>query len=126
MRFLLGASESCISTGVMTLISMFYTRLEITERLGWTLQCNGVAAIVGGFIAFGVAHIKLTVTPHRWQWFMIIMTLLSAITSGLWFWRMPDNPTSAKFFSEDEKLHAVQRIRINQNGVETKVWKKYQ
>ncbi|KAG9007033.1 hypothetical protein FRB93_008300 [Tulasnella sp. JGI-2019a] len=125
-RFLLGGSESCITTGVMTLIQMFYTRLEITERVGWTFQCNGLAAIIGGFIAFGVAHIKLTVHPHRWQWFMIIMAILSVITSLLWFFLMPDNPTSAKFLTEEERIFAVQRIRVNQNGIESKVWKKYQ
>lgn len=110
----------------MTLIQMFYTRAEATERIGWTIQCNGVASIVGGFIAFGAAHISLKVTPHRWQWFMIIMTILSALLAIFWLWLMPDNPTSARFFNEEEKLNAVKRIRINQNGVESKVWKKYQ
>ncbi|KAG8872181.1 hypothetical protein FRB98_000226 [Tulasnella sp. 332] len=126
VRFLLGGSESCITTGMMTLIQMFYTRLETTERIGWTIQCNGLASIIGGFIAFGVAHVSPKVHPHRWQWFMIIMTIISAFTSAFWFWRMPDNPTSARFLNEEERLDAVKRIRINQNGVETKVWKKYQ
>lgn len=64
MRFLLGASEGCITTGIMTLISMFYTRLEITERIGWTFQCNGFAQIIAGFVAFGIAHIKGKQHPH--------------------------------------------------------------
>jgi hypothetical protein len=125
-RFLLGASEGCITTGVMTLITMFYTRIEATERLGWTFQCNGIASIIAGFISFGVAHISLDAHPRPWQWLMIIIAILSVLTSCFWFWRMPDNPAAAKFLTEDEKVKVVRRIQINQNGVETKVWKKHQ
>ncbi len=57
---------------------------------------------------------------------MIIIAILSVLTSALYFWRMPDNPTSAIFLTEDEKVKVVRRIQINQNGVETKVWKKSQ
>lgn len=49
----------------MTLIPMFYTRVEITERIGWTFMCNGFAQIVAGFIAFGIAHLPATEHPHR-------------------------------------------------------------
>ena len=57
---------------------------------------------------------------------MIFTAILSFCVSILYFWRMPDNPTSARFLSEQEKIDVVKRIRVNQNGIETKVWKKYQ
>ncbi|KAG8907649.1 hypothetical protein FRB99_003111 [Tulasnella sp. 403] len=126
LRFLLGASEGCITSGIMTIISMFYTRVEISERLGWTFMCNGLAQVISGFIAFGVAHLSKTAHPRPWQWFLIIMAIISLAVSILYFWRMPDNPSSAVFLSDQEKVDVVQRIRINQNGIETKVWKRYQ
>ncbi|KAG8895904.1 hypothetical protein FRC01_012133 [Tulasnella sp. 417] len=39
---------------------------------------------------------------------------------------MPDNPATARFLNQQEKVNVVQRIRINQNGIETKVWKRSQ
>jgi hypothetical protein len=36
---------------------------------------------------------------------------------------MPDSPVEAKFLSEDEKLIAVERLRMNQMGVASRVWK---
>ncbi|KAG8990411.1 hypothetical protein FRB90_001768 [Tulasnella sp. 427] len=126
LRFLLGASEGCITSGIMTIISMFYTRVEISQRLGWTFQCNGIAQILSSFMAYGVAHIDMKAHPRPWQWFMIIITLLSLSVSILYFWRMPDNPTNARFLSEQDKVDVVKRIQVNQNGIETKVWKRYQ
>ncbi|KIO26062.1 hypothetical protein M407DRAFT_24622 [Tulasnella calospora MUT 4182] len=126
LRFLLGASEGCITSGIMTIMTMFYTRVESTQRISWTFQCNGVALILSGFIAFGVAHMDAKAHPRQWQWFMIITSIASLVVSILYFWYMPDNPANAKFLTKEEKVLVVQRLRINQNGVETKAWKKYQ
>ncbi|KAG8999160.1 hypothetical protein FRB90_012142 [Tulasnella sp. 427] len=125
LRLLLGASEGCITSGIMTIMTMFYTRVESTQRISWTFMCNGIASIIAAFISFGVAHTKATARPHQSQWFMIIVSILSVIVSALYFWRMPDNPATARFLNDDEKLNVIKRIRINQNGVEAKVWKRY-
>jgi hypothetical protein len=36
---------------------------------------------------------------------------------------MPDSPMSAKFLNYEEKLIAVERLRMNQMGVSSGVWK---
>ncbi|KAG8926190.1 hypothetical protein FRC01_009234 [Tulasnella sp. 417] len=110
----------------MTIMTMFYTRVESTQRISWTFMCTGIAAIIASFTSFGVAHTNATARPHRWQWFMIIVSILSVVLSTLYFWRMPDNPATARFLNEQEKVNVVKRIRINQNGIEAKVWKRYQ
>lgn len=38
----------------------------------------------------------------------------------------PDSPTSAWFLTEEERVMAVQRIKVNQAGIENKVWKQEQ
>jgi len=125
---------------------MFYTRTEIGERLGWTFQCNGIGAIIGSFLGFGVSHLAENSRPARlaplefclyqkcantygccrWQWFMIIISIATLLVSiAFWVW-FPDNPATARFLSQDEKVNVVHRIKLNQNGIETKVWKKAQ
>lgn len=44
----------------------------------------------------------------------------------LFLWIMPDNQLNAKFLTENERLMAVERIRINQQGVGNKHFKAYQ
>ncbi|CAE7157781.1 unnamed protein product [Rhizoctonia solani] len=123
LRFLLGASEGCITNGVMLVTSMFYTRTEIGERIGWTFQCNGFALIISGFLAFGVAHSDPNGKPARWQLLMIIYTGLTLIL-GVWFLLVfPDSPVKARFLNKDERVMAVRRIQSNQSGIETKTWK---
>ncbi|KAI5118501.1 hypothetical protein M0805_004001 [Coniferiporia weirii] len=126
LRFLLGASEASIFSGLMLVVSMFYTRTEICERLGWTFQCNGLAVVVSGFLQFGVAHTNPAQRPNQWQWLMIITTILTLFTFLLFLLFFPDNPTTAWFLTPRERLAAVQRVRENQNGIETKTWKRAQ
>ncbi|RYP84870.1 hypothetical protein DL769_001064 [Monosporascus sp. CRB-8-3] len=126
LRFLLGASEGCITNGVMLITSMFYNRTKTGQRIGWTFQCNGLAMIVSSFMSFGVAHYDPGRKSARWQLLIIIYTGLTAVF-GLWFLLVfPDNPVRARFLSEDEKVKAVRRIQANQSGTETKSWKSEQ
>jgi ACS family allantoate permease-like MFS transporter len=122
---------------------MFYTRTEMGERIGWTFQCNGFAAIISAFIAFGTYHSEASrpavpataTTPSipayhpkvaQWQWFMIIISSMTFVTFVLFGLFFPDSPTRAKFLTEEEKVVVVKRIRANQAGIETKTWKWYQ
>ncbi|KZV92689.1 MFS general substrate transporter [Exidia glandulosa HHB12029] len=126
LRFLLGASEGAVTAGLMLVTGMFYTRTEIGERIGWTFQCNGFAQIVSGFISFGVYHVSPTSKPNQWQWLMIIVAVLTVVCGTIFLLLFPDNPTSARFLTTEEKIKVVHRVRGNQNGIETKKWKKEQ
>jgi hypothetical protein len=133
----------------MIITSMFYTRTEIGERLGWsvlfsylgikvrlylaclnithrTFSCAGVASIINGFLSFGVFHADRNGHPNPWQWLFIACTLLTVFILAMFYFFFPDNPTTAWFLTEEEKVRVVKRVRANQNGIETKVWKKHQ
>lgn len=126
LRFLLGASEGAVTAGLMLVISMFYTRVEIGERIGWTFQCNGFAQVVSGFISFGVFHISPSAKPNQWQWLMIVTAVLTLVCGAIFLLFFPDNPSNARFLTTEEKVKVVRRVRGNQNGIETKKWKKDQ
>ncbi|KAG8910516.1 hypothetical protein FRC00_008057 [Tulasnella sp. 408] len=84
-------------------MTMFYTRVESIRRVPWAFMCNGIASIIAAFISFGVAHANATSRPHQWQWFMIIVGVLSILVSTLYFWKMSDNPATSRFLDEQEK-----------------------
>lgn len=126
LRLLLGASEGCITNGVMLITSMFYTRLEIGQRVSWTFQCNGFATIVSGFIAFGVAHSSSTAKPHQWQILFLVYCGLTFVIATWFLVCFPDSPVKARFLDEEERTKAVRRVQGNHSGIETKTWKRAQ
>ncbi|KAL5522700.1 hypothetical protein ACEPAG_8718 [Sanghuangporus baumii] len=126
VRFLLGASEGSMTAGLMLVCGMFYTRTEIGERLGWVFQCNGLAAICSSFLQFAMVHTSPTSKLSQWQWLMIATSLITLIPFLAFLFFFPDNPTTARFLTPEERILAVRRVQANQNGIETKTWKAYQ
>lgn len=115
-----------MTNGVMLATSMFYNRTEIGQRIGWTIQCQGIATIISGFLSYGVAHSSPTSKPTQWQLLLIVCASLSLIIGAVFWSLFPDSPMEARFLTIDEKVKVVQRIQSNQNGIETKVWKREQ
>jgi ACS family allantoate permease-like MFS transporter len=115
----------------MLINQMFYTRVEMAERIGWSFACNGVAQILAGFISYGVAWAPARtatngVIINQWQIYMIIISGLTLGSCFLFAALFPDSPTTAKFLTEEEKIIVIRRMRPNQTGSETKVFKWYQ
>ena len=110
----------------MLVCSMFYTRGEVNDRIGWTFQCNGIAVVISGFLQFGLTYASPQHHPNQWQWLVIITSLITFASSLLFLLFFPDNPLNAHFLTSEERIIAVKRVRENQNGIETKTWKRYQ
>ncbi|KZS99641.1 MFS general substrate transporter [Laetiporus sulphureus 93-53] len=124
-RLFLGICEGAITPGFMIVTAMFYTRQEQTKRVGYWFLMNGTAIIMLGLVAYGTLHIKSSnVAP--WQWLVIIMGAITFVVSILFWFFFPDSPTSAYFLTSEEKIIAVERLKVNQAGVENKHFKKEQ
>ncbi|TFK22098.1 membrane transporter [Coprinopsis marcescibilis] len=125
-RIVMGMCESVILPGFMIVTSMFYTRSEHTHRVGLWYMAGMCGSSFLGFIAAALLYVPESSPLMPWQWMMIIMgvvTFLFAIVFVVFF---PDSPTTARFLTKEERVWAVQRIRVNQTGVENKRWKKEQ
>lgn len=57
---------------------------------------------------------------------MIITGIITLIVSGLFWFLFPDSPATAWFLTSEERVLAVERIKVNQAGVENKHFKKEQ
>ncbi|KAJ7905839.1 major facilitator superfamily domain-containing protein [Mycena olivaceomarginata] len=114
VRFILGLCEGAITPGFMIVTSMFYTREEQVFLM------NGFAVIFLGFVAFGTPNFM------PWQWLMIITGAITLVTSVLFWFFFPDSPTTARFLTVEERILAVERIKVNQAGIENKHWKRPQ
>jgi len=61
-----------------------------------------------------------------WKIIFLTIGLLTAAVGVVFLFLMPDNQLNARFLTPQERLMAVERIRINQQGVGNKHFKLYQ
>lgn len=84
---------------------------------------TGLSVCFTGPIGYAIGFIS---GPNEWRYFFWItgaMTCVWAIIMGIF---TPDNPVKAKFVTERQKAITIDRIRADQTGVESKVFKKEQ
>jgi MFS transporter, ACS family, allantoate permease len=128
VRFFLGLFEAVVSPAFVLCTSQFYTIREQGTRVGFWFSFNGWGQIVGGAVAYGIAvgtqkH-PLSIKP--WQLLFLVLGLFTAALGVLFLVFMPDNQLNARFLTPRERIMAVERIRVNQQGVGNKHFKRYQ
>jgi ACS family allantoate permease-like MFS transporter len=121
VRFFLGAFEATVTPAFVLFTSCWYKQGEQAKRMGFWLSCNGVAQIVIGPIAYGLAGVQGT-TIAVWKILFLVLGLPTVITGALYFLYMPDNQIQARFLNHREKLIAIDRIRGNFQGIGSHTW----
>lgn len=128
VRFFLGVFESAVTPGFALFTSQWYTIKEQGARTGIWFSFNGFGQILGGFVAYGIAvgTTRHPVAIESWQLLFLVIGLFTAFIGCIFLWAMPDNQLNARFLTEKEKILAIERIRVNQQGVGNKHFKMYQ
>ncbi|CAJ2502856.1 Uu.00g102500.m01.CDS01 [Anthostomella pinea] len=128
VRFFLGAFEAAVSPGFALFTSQWYTVREQGARVGWWFSFNGWGQIVGGCVAYGIAvgTARNPLLIKGWQLVFLVTGFATALVGALFFWFMPDSQLNARFLTPRERVLAVERIRVNQQGVGNKHFKWYQ
>ncbi|KAG6916243.1 hypothetical protein DXG01_007740 [Tephrocybe rancida] len=120
-RFFLGIFEATVAPCFITLTQMWWRRREQTMRLSMWMAMNGVTGMVGSLLTFGLGHIKGALKPY--QVIFLFIGLFTIAISPIVLFVLPDSPTTARFLSHEEKVIALERLRANNQGTESKVWK---
>ncbi|KIK62936.1 hypothetical protein GYMLUDRAFT_197181 [Collybiopsis luxurians FD-317 M1] len=120
-RFFLGIAEACVAPAFMTITQMWWRRREQTLRLSYWMAANGVTGMIGSLLSWGLGHIAGRLHPY--QVIFLFIGTLTVACSPLILILLPDSPAKAKFLSREEKIVAFERLRANNQGTETKVWK---
>ncbi|KAK3113042.1 hypothetical protein LTR53_010071 [Teratosphaeriaceae sp. CCFEE 6253] len=119
LRFFLGMLEACVSPTLILIVSMWYKQNERATRIGWFYAGNLRTSIVGGAIAYGVTFY----TGHALEPWKVLYLILGAlaITCGiLVVLFLPDSPMTARFLTEEERIAALERVRLDQGGTHNK------
>ncbi|KAJ5151744.1 hypothetical protein N7492_010039 [Penicillium capsulatum] len=111
IRFLLGFVEAAFLPGALLILSKWYTRRELTTRNAILFCGNLISNAFSSLVAAGVLSNMEGVLGHRaWRWLFWIegaITMAIAISAGF---ILPDLPTNARGFTEEERLVAQLRI----------------
>jgi hypothetical protein len=101
---------------------MWYKRSEQTNRNAAWYSMLGIVNILGSLLSYGLGHIQSDVL-YSYQIIFLFCGLLTVVVSVAVYVFMPDSPMEAEFLNDHDKLVAVERLRMNQMGVASRVWK---
>ncbi|KAI6382248.1 hypothetical protein MCOR25_000836 [Pyricularia grisea] len=121
-RLMLGIFESTVAPAFVAIVQMWYRRREQTKRNAAWYAMLGIVNMIGSLLTYGLGHIQ-TEALHSYQIIFLFcggLTVVWSVVMGIF---MPDSPMTAKFLKGDDKLIAVERLRMNQQGISSGVWK---
>ncbi|KAH8812394.1 major facilitator superfamily domain-containing protein [Xylogone sp. PMI_703] len=128
-RVVLGSLEASINCGFSMITAAWYRKYEHGTRVGLWSSMTGVATTLGGIIAYGCVagqekHPNSTFTS--WKILALCTGLLSVVYGMCMLYFMAGSAVTARFFTEEEKTLAVERLRNNHQGVGSTQYKRYQ
>ncbi|KAK5940524.1 hypothetical protein PMZ80_006940 [Knufia obscura] len=113
-RFFLGFMESIVPTAFMVIISGYYTQGEQTWRQCLWYSSTGGMTVIGAILNFGFAHIHGAALAS-WQYLYLFAGALTVLF-GIVLLFLPNSPADAWWFTSEEKVVAIERLRRGQLG----------
>ncbi|KAL9109039.1 MAG: hypothetical protein Q9227_006279 [Pyrenula ochraceoflavens] len=128
VRFFLGVFEAAVTPGFALFTSQWYTKAEQATRVGIWFSFNGFAQIFGGLVAYGIAigTEKHAAALAGWRIVFLFTGCLTAALGVIFWFVMPDNQLNARWLKPRDRILAVERVRVNQQGIGNKHFKLYQ
>ncbi|KAI8223617.1 putative transporter [Colletotrichum sp. SAR 10_99] len=120
-RFFLGTFEASVAPSFVAITQMWWRRREQTLRISYWYAMNGFTNMFGSLITYGLGHISSKLKEY--QIIFLFFGVITVAFSVLMFFYMPDSPVEAKFLNDHDKVIAVERLRMNQQGVMSREWR---
>ncbi|GLA02415.1 hypothetical protein AnigIFM60653_001885 [Aspergillus niger] len=114
-RILLGVVEAGLFPGMVTYLTIFYSKREIALRTGYLFSSAAAAGAFGGLLAYGIGFMDGVAGLRGWRWIMIIEGIPTVILGVLsWFFLADDLDTA--YYLDDEEKALVVRLRRRDVG----------
>ncbi|KFZ01962.1 hypothetical protein V500_00517 [Pseudogymnoascus sp. VKM F-4518 (FW-2643)] len=118
-RFFLGVAEAPFYPGALYLLSIFYTRKEITTRVAILYTANILSTAFSGLIAAATfATLDGAHGIKGWKWLFIIEGAITFAVAILSVFVLPDHPLTTKWLTEEERILAHARMTQDTMGLQ--------
>lgn len=114
-RFFLGLCEGGLFGGLILYLSMFYRRHQLMYRIGLFYCAAPLSGAFGGLLATGLAKIN-SGGYHGWPFIFFIEGAITIAFGVLTIFFLPNTPAESSFLTEEEKVGAVTRMRLDSHG----------
>lgn len=114
-RVLLGVFEAGLFPGLITYLTLFYSRKQLALRIGYLFTSAALAGAFGGLIAYGISFMDGAAGLSSWRWIFILEGIPSVIVGFACFFLLPDDVETAYFLTEEERKIMV-NMRFREVG----------
>lgn len=121
VRCFLGFFEGCVSPAFVIVTSVYYKKAEHSSRTAIWISCNAIAQILCSFLVYGIGmNSKLHLAV--WRVTFLVCGGFTLFAGVVFLALVPFAPNRAWFFTEREKLIAVQRLLSESDRGEKNEW----
>ncbi|BGP45152.1 hypothetical protein JCM10450v2_000969 [Rhodotorula kratochvilovae] len=117
-RLFVGVGEACFGQAMALYFTYFYTKKELSKRIGLFISAGSVAGAFSGLISYGVNKISNAAIP-QWRILFLIEGVPSFLLAVVVFFCLPSRPERTKYLNDDERTIACTRLNADQQGGET-------
>ncbi|OAG43492.1 hypothetical protein AYO21_02429 [Fonsecaea monophora] len=120
-RVILGALEAGYFPGAVYLLTCWYCRYEIQQRVAVFYIFGCLSSAAGGILAYGLMQIGGAGGLRGWRWILIVEGLITSVIALLSYIFLVDFPDMAakswNFLTDRESMHVIWRINKDREDV---------
>ncbi|KAE8149346.1 major facilitator superfamily domain-containing protein [Aspergillus avenaceus] len=121
-RFFLGVVEAGVSPICMLVVGLWYTHSEQVLRSSLWYSCSGGSLLISPLINYGLGSITGgSLSP--WQYMYLIAGAATFAWGIALWWLFPDSLEKTPGFSTEERQLLLERVKLNNSGLENKDFK---
>ncbi|KAG2036768.1 major facilitator superfamily domain-containing protein [Suillus americanus] len=113
-RLGLGTFEAAFGGAVVLYFSFYYTKTECGTRIAYWFGFAAVAGAFGGFIAYGIQHVKTSIA--NWRLLFLLEGTPTILLGLLCLFILPGRPESTQFLTAAERKIAISRMNRGTSG----------
>ncbi|KAF8972549.1 major facilitator superfamily domain-containing protein [Flammula alnicola] len=112
-RVFLGAFESGFFPSLVFIITTWYKRYEVQQRLAVFYLSSIAITSFSSILAFAITLLKGKAGLNGWQWIFLIEGLITIVLGILTWFFIPDFPDKSKFLSEKQRKMILDRVEAD-------------
>ncbi|RGP78857.1 hypothetical protein FLONG3_3056 [Fusarium longipes] len=112
-RVVLGIFEAGFFPGAVFIVSSWYPRHELQQRLAIFYTASAFSGALSGLLAFGIARMDGARGIAGWRWIFLIEGAVTVAAGLIMPLLIIDTPERAKWLSDDEKRYIDLRLRLS-------------